>query len=192
MKKDKLESFIIENRNQFDDLELSADLWKNIDNSNRKSKIRKTNWNSVLWKAASVVIIFVASYFVHSLINEPAQIASVENNTEQLLQNNQEFNKLIEAEAYYVSKINNAQNKLSSYTTEYPKIQDDITNDIIELDSIYSELKNDLNENIANEQVIEAMIQNYRIKLEILEQVLSIIENSNNKEQNKNSEYYEI
>jgi hypothetical protein len=38
----------------------------------------------------------------------------------------------------------------------------------------------DLMDNIANEQIIEAMIQNYRIKLDILEGILSELKNENN------------
>ncbi len=197
MKKDKLESFIIENKSQFDDLEPSSDLWNRIVKESRETKpkvisIRKISWNSVLWKAASVVIIFIASYFVHDYVNKPSQLATQENKAEQILPENEEINKLFEAEAYYVAKIQTTKKELFSYADEYPGIKKDINRDMLELDSIYAELKKDLNENIANEQVIEAMIQNYRIKLEILEEVLSIIERSKNNESKENSEYYEI
>ncbi|MCF8296675.1 MAG: hypothetical protein K9J13_03940 [Saprospiraceae bacterium] len=196
MQKDKLESFIVDNKNQFDDLEPSAELWNKIDKANQETRqkvinIRKINWNSVLWKAASVVIIFIASYFVHDFINKPTQLATQDKNSEQIITNNEEFSKLFEAEAYYVSKINTTKSKLFNYADEYPGIKNDINNDMLELDSIYAELKNDLNENIANEQVIDAMIQNYRIKLEILEEVLSIIERSKNNKKPGNSDYYE-
>ena len=59
--------------------------------------------------------------------------------------------------------------------------------DLSELDSIYSSLKKDLRENIDNEQVLEAMIQNYRMKLKILEDLLLDI--SPNKTQEKDEKY---
>ena len=50
------------------------------------------------------------------------------------------------------------------------------------LDSAYVELKNDLKDNVDNEEVINAMIQNYRIKLQILEQILDNIQSNEDKE----------
>ena len=40
-----------------------------------------------------------------------------------------------------------------------------------ELDKIYKGLKNDLKDNVSNEEVIEAMIQNFRLKLQLLEEI---------------------
>ena len=44
--------------------------------------------------------------------------------------------------------------------------------DMEELDQAYEELKEDLKDNVANPAVIEAMILNYSVKLEILEDLL--------------------
>ena len=61
---------------------------------------------------------------------------------------------------------------------------------MLELDSTYAQLKLDLKDNVANEQIIEAMIQNYRIKLQILEKMLDhlkAMKNNNHKETYKNN-----
>ena len=47
--------------------------------------------------------------------------------------------------------------------------------DLNQLDSLYTELKSDLRDNIANQEVIDAMIQNYRLRISILEELLSEI-----------------
>ena len=57
MKTDKLENFVIENRDQFDTMEPSPDLWQKIEPSQTK-KI-DINWTRVLVRAAAVVVIFV-------------------------------------------------------------------------------------------------------------------------------------
>lgn len=44
------------------------------------------------------------------------------------------------------------------------------------MDEVLLQLKNDLNDDVANAEVLAAMIQNYRLKLEILEQTLQFIE----------------
>jgi Ni,Fe-hydrogenase III component G len=56
----------------------------------------------------------------------------------------------------------------------------------LELDNIFKELKHDLKDNAANEEVLQAMIQNYRIKLEILTEILEQLNKSKNK---KNKPY---
>ncbi len=56
-----------------------------------------------------------------------------------------------------------------------------------DLDVLFKELKEDLNDNADNHEVIEAMIQNYSIKLEILEDMLNQI-----KPEQKNNNHEEI
>jgi hypothetical protein len=45
-----------------------------------------------------------------------------------------------------------------------------------ELDSVYIDLKADLKDNMANQEVIEAIIENYRMKISILEDLLKQID----------------
>lgn len=63
-------------------------------------------------------------------------------------------------------------------------VQDKIDNeqiiaDLEEMDEIFQELSNDLKDNVDNEEVLEAMITSYRLKLEILERILNEIEEEN-------------
>ena len=56
------------------------------------------------------------------------------------------------------------------------------------LDMIYMELKTDLKDNVSNKEVIEALIVNYRVRIQILEEMLMILkeEEGNNKKINRN------
>jgi hypothetical protein len=54
--------------------------------------------------------------------------------------------------------------------------------DLEELDEVYLELKEDLKDNVANPEVIEAMILNYRVKLEILEDLLNQLKEKENQD----------
>ena len=58
-----------------------------------------------------------------------------------------------------------------------------LNDEMIELKGIYKELKGELKGNIENEKIINAMIQNYRMRLEILETLLEQL-NSLEKEDN--------
>ena len=57
----------------------------------------------------------------------------------------------------------------------YPNLKMDIENDLNELDNMYRELQKDLNDNFYNREVIEAMIQNNRLRLEMVDRVLDQI-----------------
>jgi hypothetical protein len=61
---------------------------------------------------------------------------------------------------------------------------------MVELDKVFEELKRDLKDNSDNEEVIEAMIQNYRIKLEVLDEILTQLKKSrgSNKKNNLSDE----
>ena len=81
--------------------------------------------------------------------------------------------ELAEADAYYGMLISNKVFQLENSRTE---IDLEIFEDIAALDLAFSELKEDLKDNMDNEEVVNAMILNYQIKLEILERILSELE----------------
>ena len=54
--------------------------------------------------------------------------------------------------------------------------------DLEQLDEVYKELMNDLQDNADNEEVVQAMIENYRIRLQILEQILNEIKGEQDEE----------
>lgn len=58
----------------------------------------------------------------------------------------------------------------------------DILYDLEQLDQAFAEVKADLKDDAANEEVIEAMMNHYRLKLSILEKMLEEIKESNEDE----------
>jgi len=57
----------------------------------------------------------------------------------------------------------------------FPELKNDIENDLEELNVMYKKLEEDLNDDFYNREVIEAMIQNNRLKLEMVDRVLNQI-----------------
>jgi len=181
MNPDKLEKYILDHREQFDDQEPDPALWEKVDTF--KPPVFRINWKDIAWKAAAVAAIFVASYFFHDYM------ASRKQSSRYLMGNNTEagspmVRELIEAEAYYSSQIDIKKNEVFRLTASNPEVRREIDNEMVDLDRVFSELKEDLNDNADNEEVIEAMIQNYRLKLDILEEMLLLL-NQSNESQNK-------
>lgn len=230
MEKDKLEKYITDHRNQFDDLEVPRGLWDKIDKDLNQTK-SFSFFKSSLWKVAAVILLFMSSYFFFQLINSgksytaqmaysgekmvffqkratttineikpeytyTAVIASTNTNTNK--QNtasvsskedslNSELNQL---KAYYASRIEQRKNEIFIFTAGNPKIEKDISIEMNELDSAYKALRIDLKDNIDNSEVVSAMIQNYRIRLEILENILEQLKKADSHE--KTTKQYEI
>ena len=75
--------------------------------------------------------------------------------------------ELAEASAYYTSEI-------SYRLAAARELVDDqsIFENLNELDRAFVELKNDLKDNADNEEVVIAMMENYQLKLKILDRIL--------------------
>ncbi len=182
MSPDKLEKYILDHREQFDDMEPDPAVWERVDT--RKSPVIGINWKNIAWKAAAVAAIFIASYFFHDYMasrNQPSGILIGKNARE----TSPIARELIEAEAYYSSQINMKKEEVFRLTASNPEVRTEVNSEMVDLDRVFSELKQDLKDNADNEEVIEAMIQNYRLKLDILEDMLLQLKQSNESQNEK-------
>ena len=90
--------------------------------------------------------------------------------------------ELAETEFFYLQQVSE---KLQLIQASDYGIDPEIMGDLAVLDSAYQQLKMDLKDNIDNEEVVNAMITNYRIRLQLLEQILIEIQEHDNEEDNK-------
>lgn len=186
--KDRLEDFIEQNKDEFDIYEPGEQVWEKIETNKNSKKKRKISVSAIIWRAAAVITIFVISYFVHDFIS--VNNGNESDNLNQTIVADCEIpDEVIETESYYISQVNMRLEELNNFSIEDPEIRKEVEADLNELDNIYLDLKNDLCEDVANEEVIEAMIQNYRIKLQILEDILFKLNEIKNQKNNNNHEY---
>ncbi|MCB8994442.1 MAG: hypothetical protein H6538_02420 [Bacteroidales bacterium] len=181
--KDKLEQFILENREEFDSFDPPrAD--KILGKIQSESKIKRggPNYLKFFSRAAGIALIFGLSYLLNDFIDKQHEIKLSERRSSDIYE---QLPELKEAENYYSSLVSEKMNEMKPFLSDNPGIKMDITTDLTELDSIYTSLKNDLKDNVANDQIIEAMIQNYRMKLRILEDLQSEIKNENKNDYEK-------
>lgn len=164
----KLEDFMRDNRDDFDSRLPSPDLWDKIESQLEKEekKSRKISfWKVSAAVAAVLVLAFVGTFMLQSE-NPYQNYANVAD---------PELRNLLETEAYYSEKVSNQMNEINKCYHIFPELKNDIESDLNELDDMYDELKNDLNENLYNREVIEAMIQNNRLRLKMVDRVLEQI-----------------
>ena len=171
--KDDLKRHIQENREDFELYSLDAEaLWTGIEEGLDHGKARFVSWKVGLRIAASIAIIFVVSIGVIRVTDNAKRYADG-------ISLKDLSPELAEAEYYYNRLV---QEKFEVITSSHIKLDPVIQAEFQMLDSAYLELKNDLKDNVDSEEVIDAMIQNYRIKLQILEQILDNIQSNEDKE----------
>jgi hypothetical protein len=184
--KDRLEQFISDNREQFDLVEPDERLWRGIESNIRQKKSYRIGWKGILWRAAAVLIIFAASFTLTEYLHQ--RRATVSEKEDRIIR---EIPELQEAEMYYTSLLDDKIRQIEPLLSEHPELGETLEQDLSELDSIYEELQKDLRDNIANDEVVEAMIQNYILKIEILEDLLKYMEETS-KNEDEDEEALEI
>lgn len=82
--------------------------------------------------------------------------------------------ELAEIEMYYKSEIDYKVSLVKNHLND-----ESILDDLAAMDQAFAELKVDLKDNVDNEEVVAAMMENYQLKLRILEEILSELEKEN-------------
>jgi len=165
---DNLEKFIRENRAGFDAHVPSLDVWANLD---RHLERQQPKGRVVLMRrlraAAAVLLLLTAGGMGGAyLVNSNRAVGTLADVSPEHA----------EMERYFRSQVEEKLTKLASYN------QDGIVKaDIQELDQTYNQLKKEL-ENApagAEEKIIQAMIETYQTKINILQQVIEKVEKVN-------------
>lgn len=123
-----------------------------------------------LWRAAAVIAFFVLGYTAlrYDFKGQKEEFTSTE-----IKKINPE---LAEVEVYYTSLIEEKRKELKDLK---PEVFQDFEKDFAKLDSSYQQLKKDFFKTPNQEQVSSAMIQNLRLRIEILERQIEILEKIN-------------
>ena len=177
---DRLEDFVKQQREQFDLHEPDPSIWLKINPANVPvvKERRPMRWLRV---AAAVAMIFGGSTAgIYFLTGEKAE-------TDQL--SNELYLEIQETEQYYSQMVTQRYDELKPFLMENPGAQRMLEDDMEELDEVYLELKEDLKDNVSNPEVIEAMILNYRVKLEILEDLLNQLNEKENQDYENDESY---
>jgi flagellar basal body-associated protein FliL len=177
---DKLEEHIRENREDLDRYILPEGIWNKIKKKLHRKKSMKRLWISI---AAMIIVIFGTAVFLFQPVSRWSDSASRKSSDEISTQSESQFK---EAETYYKNLVNSLYKEATPLLTNNPEVKNELNTDLSHLDSICVDLKKDLRDNISNKDVVEALIQNYRIKIRILEDMLTTLKaNENNTEKKK-------
>ncbi|MEL6974503.1 MAG: hypothetical protein AAGL29_03815 [Bacteroidota bacterium] len=161
---DNLEEYIQKNRKAFDDQSLDKDkLWSGISQKLQPQQKVIPLWKKPLMRvAASVTVLLALSltaalWFFQPPLNTEAGFASQE-----LMEIDMHYQQLV---TYQVNLIQQHPRLTASDKEEFLSFMD-------ELDAEYDLLRKEMQNNLDNERVLEAIVNNYKKRIELIENLL--------------------
>lgn len=181
MKPDQLEQFVIDHRQEFDDLEPREGLFNEFEEFDKKPKkvIPLKSWK-LFSRIAAAVVIFSLGFALNEFVSKDFN-KTWKQDSFSVSDNDSLSMAFEEIQYYYTSEINVLKNEIILISNKDEEISNELDFQMQEFNAIFEELKKDLNDRANEEEVIEAMILNYRVKLRLLEDMKAQL-NSNNQE----------
>lgn len=180
----RLEDFIKMNKEEFDELEPSADLWRKIEKHLpaegtpvKKREAKTFSLNFVLRVAASVILVMGVAFVLYLRHERSEGINYAAINPTYAKQQMQ-----------YASMVENKRNELRTIAKSDPELYKEFNTEIARMDSTYNRLNRDLATSPNQERVLRAMIRNLQIQSEILNQQLGVIEQLNQTKKEQTNE----
>jgi hypothetical protein len=172
---DRFEKYVRENRSRFDDEVPSDELWSKIDQGLEE---QGGSTSYVFWKVAAVILLLISvGLFIEREVRNhiPAE--------------NTRISEVEEVENYYTTLIAEKKQELLRMSDDSLAMQFLVELDY--LDSSYQHLKSTFKQEVADERVVGAMIENLQLRIQILNRQLEILENvkQHQDEKVKNNNY---
>lgn len=155
------------------------------DSSDKKGgkEVKLKPWNRRIAAAAAVVFLLTA---VGTLLYElkPDSAVAIEEDTYATLYESNP--KLAEVETHFTSEVNSLKGQIQQVQLAVNK-EEDHTAFLTDLEQAYETLKTNALESGMNEQVIHAMINNYRLRITLLERLLTELEDAQMQRESQSS-----
>ncbi|MFT4736174.1 MAG: hypothetical protein ACI8QD_001684 [Cyclobacteriaceae bacterium] len=160
---DKLRKYVLANKEALEVYPFDVDSgWKQLSGELQSSASGKDH--VMLWRSIAASLLLLLSVSIGIIINQNMRQSSYPM-------------ELVEAQYFYQHQIDGMMSQVSTLADYQFVVQD-----LSKLDEAFEELKADLKEDVHNEEVVTAMIDNYRLKLSLLEHVLKELDKQEDEE----------
>jgi hypothetical protein len=178
---DNFEEYVMKNREGMDRYKPAAGNWRKIRKGLKPGKSTVFRW---IYVAAMVSVILGTAVILLKPGYRLSQRSGGEKNYQMLMKGSPQ---LKETEIYYNNLANSLYREATPMLAKNPEMEKELFSDISQIDSICTEIKKDLKDNVSNQEVIEALIQNYRIKISLLEDMLTVLKENDDNHNKRNS-----
>jgi len=80
---------------------------------------------------------------------------------------------VMEADLYYTSQVDERYNEISSFNFNDPEEKALLLDELKDLESYHQQLMKELEANPDDDRVVSAMIRHYQMKLEVMDQIIT-------------------
>ena len=169
----RLEDFIRQHKNDFDDREPDTDLWQQIEKrlpqQLKTSKPKKSfSLGFVLRVAAGIILVMAAGFifYLQKQHRQPVDLAQI----------NPEFARM---QTRYAAEVESKRTELKAVAKTDPELYREFNSVLVDMDKNYKKLNQELPNSPNQERVLRAMIRNLKVQTELLNQQLQVIEDYN-------------
>ncbi|MEE4196053.1 MAG: hypothetical protein V2I54_00285 [Bacteroidales bacterium] len=176
-----LEKIIHDNRSVFDSFEPGEGHFERFEQklNQQQSRPARTFTLGFMLKAAVITLLVVLSGL---WIYDNTFAPPVAKNGIALREISPEYS---EVEMYYTKLVNQKYHEINEFSFIDSTQKEMLVHELNEMDSIYENLKKDLRVNPNDDRVINAMIQHYQLKVEVMNQILNQLQHVKTIEQQK-------
>jgi len=163
-----MKEFIQKHKSDFDQEKPSAELWSKIEsNLPAENKGRMIPMKRLWQTVTGLTAVFVLTVFALQYMNKdrfdlaeeqvnPAEISNVE-----------------QLEKYYTTQVNNRMEALSAY-----EVDEELLGEVALLKEEFDILKQEAGTGVNQEEILDEMIDNYRLRVDILEAIMKEVSKS--------------
>lgn len=184
---DELKSFFEQNRNLFDTEEPLAGHFERFQQrlEAEQKQRNRFNYRRILYVAASVVVAVVVSVEALSLLlgkgvetiqNEVAEL-NMNSTNEFVRQTTQNVKSKLnpeyrETQKYYITEVDNRLDQIKATSMDEEQ-KAELLKELSEMDELFAKLQKELKSSPDNQVLIEAMINHYKMKIEVMNQIIN-------------------
>ncbi len=167
---DDFEKYIKENKDLFNDQKADKQkIWHNIESNLDNTKVIYL-WNLSGLKIAATILILVGIFSIAGLF-----ITSEFNQSDQ---NEAVHQELKDIDIYYKNLVSFQVQLVNNHPKLKPENKKEFLSFMDELDKDYEILKQEMAKNLNNEYILEAIVNNYKKRIELIENLLEQINDS--------------
>lgn len=185
MNKDKLKDFIEEERASFEMEEPREGLWEDIRAELHPADVEEPKRRKSLWSiAASLVMLMGLGTILFLMTRDTDKPEGFAERTEASVLDLSMFGEeMAEVDRYYSIQVGSKMKELSAYD-----VDEEFMEEMEFLNEEFEMLRSEMGQGIDDSKVVEALIENYRLRLSLLEDLLEAVESAKNE---KDDEVYQ-
>jgi len=188
MNEDKLKGWIREEREQFETESPREGIWSDVEAQLQKEASPEKR-SYVAWLVAASIALLMALVLFNQTETPKGAIAQEEVQEEQESQEAfaQMSDEMQEAQSFYASQVDDRMNELSKYPVDA-----DLKEEMDLLTEEFEVLSSEMGQGLDDSKVVEAMIDNYRLRLDLLEDLLKALDEKPNAIKTNNTREHEL